>query len=248
MILVIDVGNTNIKYAIYKGDEQIAFYKSNTKGNHNFLLEIKRILSMTTESVDECVYISVVPSFDSKIIAALVKLNISYFIINTNINTNLILSETVKSELGNDLLCIASIGYYINKEEMLALSLGTASAMMHIDDKGEVKHCLIFPGLKSGAKNLFESAEQLEEIDFTNDVSFLALNTKNALKSGIVYAYVGSIKYLIDKFKEIFNKNLFVIVAGGMSEFIKRYCEEIDYCDRDLVMKGGLYLYNLNKK
>lgn len=247
IILVVDVGNTNIKFAIYQNNKQIAFHKIDTKIKHNFKKEIDFVLNNGELNPHKCVYVSVVPSIDKELIEAFKILNFKIFIVNTKIKTNIILNDIAKAELGNDLLCIAAYSYYFYQKELIALSLGTASAIIHIDKDGELKHSLIFPGLKSGAKNLFESAEQLDEIDLDNHTELLALDTKNALKAGIIYAYVGSVKYIIDQYRKLIHPQLLVIASGGMSKLVKQYCDEIDYCDRDLVMKGALYLYSINK-
>lgn len=246
VVLVIDIGNTNIKFAIYQGQKQLLFDKVNTKCKNDYNQIIDNLLAKTKIKPCKCVFVSVVPSVETEILNSLKLKSIQIFIINTKIKTNLILNDIVKNELGNDLLCMAAYGYYLYKKELIVLSLGTASAMIHIDGFGEIKHSLIFPGLKSGAKNLFESAEQLEEIDLDNHTDILALDTKNALKAGIIYAYVGSIKFIINQYKKLINDQLIVIASGGMSKLIKQYCNDIDYCDRDLIMKGALFLKELN--
>lgn len=247
IILVIDVGNTNIKFAVYQQEKQLSFHKVNTKEKHNFQKELSFVLNNGEIQPNCCVFVSVVPSINTQIQSALDALSIQTFVISTAIKTNLHFNDVVQNELGNDLLCMAAYSHHKFKTELLALSLGTASAIIHITGDGEIKHSLIFPGLKSGAKNLFESAEQLDEIDLDSHTELLALDTKSALKSGITYAYVGSIKYIIQEYKRLIHPDIVVVASGGMSSLVKQYCQEIDYCDRDLVMKGALYLYSLNR-
>lgn len=246
--LIIDVGNTNIKFAIYDGYEQVYFNFYQTRQDHNYLSYFNDIYAKFKKNdIEVVIYVSVVPSIDNELIEVIKKEELFLFEINTNLKLNIKINEIAKKELGNDLLCLAAFSYEIYKQDLLAISLGTASAIIHIEDDGSLKHCLIFPGLKSGALNLFESAEKLNKTNLEKPASILALDTENALRAGITYAYIGSIKYIIQEYKKELKKDFKVVVSGGFGSMIEKNCEEVDYYDRDLVIKGAMLLYEKNK-
>lgn len=248
MKLVVDVGNTNIKFAFYKEFEQQHFISIPTRKDYNFKQELENIFKQVDlKDITVTIYVSVVPSIDELFINELRAINLNVFVIDTSIKTNVILNQIAKKELGNDLLCLAAIGYYIFNQEFLAISMGTASALIHIDDSGTLKHSLIFPGLKSGARNLFDSAEKLEAIDISKPESILALNTNAALRAGIAYAYIGSIDYILRRYQQELDRDFLVIASGGLGQMVKDGCDIIDYYDRDLVIKGALFLYEYNQ-
>lgn len=246
--LIIDVGNTNIKFAVYEGFDQRYFNAYQTKQEHDYFSYFKDIYAQfKKDDIEVLIYVSVVPSIDSELLEVIKKEKINLFEINTSLKLNIKINDVAKKELGNDLLCLASISYEIYKQDLLAISLGTASAIIHLEKDGSLKHCLIFPGLKSGAMNLFESAEKLCKINLEKPDSILALDTKNALRAGITYAYIGSIKYIVEEYRKELGTDFKVVVSGGFGKMIEENCEEVDYYDRDLVIKGAMLLYEKNK-
>lgn len=248
MKMVIDVGNTNIKFVLFNQNQAVTFKVLNTKEENDFKSFLQDFLKDTEiKHIKAVIYVSVVERIDLLLKPTIKELGLKLFEINTNLKLNFKMSATVKQEIGHDLICLAYYAYHHFKSACLAISLGTASACVYLDDQGYLKYCLIFPGLKTGAYNLFSSAEKLKQINLEKVDTILAQNTEQALRSGIIYSYIGSIKYIIKEYQKELQTDFKVLLAGGLANLVGSYCDEIAYYHRDIVIQGALLIYEYNQ-
>lgn len=233
---LIDVGNTNIKIYNYNDviiDKLILKHEDfNEEKFLNFFKESKLVI-----------YASVKPSIDEKIKNLLQ--NYNFFIIDNKIKTNLKMSKENRAVIGADLLAAASYSYHYFKKELLLISLGSANALIHVDNEANLKHCLIWPGLFTSAKSLFAN-ELLYDIELNNADSILADNTSSGINKGIIYAFDGALKHIIECYQKELGCAIIVCACGGNLKFLNQARKLIDYTDNDLIMKGMLYLYEFN--
>ena len=249
MELIIDAGNTNIKYALIDQGKIVRTHRFKSASDSAFAVERKVFLKdIDIKSIDGIIFSSVVPSLNERILDSFRDIPVEPFIINGHVKSHIKMSETIMDEMGADLMCVCEAAYQLNgKKAVMALSLGTASVLLVIGDDGSLLNSLIYPGLVSGSSSLFGNTELLESVELNAVDNLVAHNTKEALLSGIVFSYIGALKYLIRENEEYFGRDFRVYACGGIAHVIGDKVEEIDIYDDDLIYKGAMMLWEMNR-
>lgn len=247
MLLTIDLGNTSAKFAIFDGDQQICFLNIDSKQD-DYTAIIKNFLyrnNLKEDLIEDVIISSVVPNI-SKVLEKVI-LNVfnkeAIFISPTNDYGIKIETENVE-EVGSDLLVMCAYAYHLFKQELLVVSLGTASVICHVDNEGSFKHCIISPGYGKIAETLWGNAAKLPEFELKRTLTFLANNTIDAMNVGIYQGYIGTIRYLLTGIKAELNKEPKIVACGGFGKEIVKDIKEIEYYEADMVTSGLHYIYN----
>ncbi len=246
MLLTIDLGNTSLKLAIFENENKIASNVYDDFDNEYGAL-IKNFLyrnNVSEKLVSDCVVSSVVPSSSKILLNELRRiLNKEPIFINSSMNLGIKVKTANPDEVGSDLLAMSSYAYNLYKEELLVVSIGTATVVNHITKEGEFKHCIISPGYGKIAKCLWGNAAKLPEFKPEKTNTFLADNTIDAMNVGLYQGYIGSLKYLIKGIKEELNINPKIVACGGFGKEIVKDIDEIEYYEPDMVTSGLNYIY-----
>lgn len=247
MLLAIDLGNTSLKLAIFKEDENIASCIYDSKQDDYGAL-IKNFLyrnNLSETSIDDCIVSSVVPSSSEKLKIDLENVfNKEPIFYDVDNPLGITVDTPNPKEVGSDLLIMCAYAHnkYPN-EELLVLSLGTASVISHVTSDGVFKHCIIAPGFGKLAQTLYGNAAKLPEFDLTKTHTFLANTTIDAMNVGIYQGYIGSLRYLMAGIKGELQITPRVIACGGFGKEIVNDIKEIEYYEPDLVITGLNYIY-----
>lgn len=246
MLLTIDVGNTNIKLALYENDERIAFDMLDSKpiDFKSFILSFLYKSNIREAQLDDSILSSVVPSLTGPIISALEEItNKEPIVINSEHHYGIEISENIKDEVGSDLLVTCAYAYQMNKKELLVVSLGTATVIAHVSEDGKFENCLIAPGFNSMASAIFSKAAQLPEFTPHKNDSFLATSTVGAMNIGVYDGFIGMIRYLINGIKVELKTSPIVVGCGGVGKEIAPYISELVSYDPDMVTTGLNFIY-----
>lgn len=246
MLLTIDVGNTNIKLALYEDDNRIAFDMLDSKpiDFKSFILSFLYKSNIRETQLDDSILSSVVPNLTGPIISALEEItNKEPIVINEDHHYGIEISENIKDTVGSDLLVTCAYAYQTNKQELLVVSLGTATVIAHVSADGKFENCLIAPGFNSMASAIFSKAAQLPEFTPSKNDSFLATSTVDAMNIGVYDGFIGMIRYLINGIKVQLKTSPIVIGCGGVGKEIAPYISELQSYDPDMVTTGLNFIY-----
>ena len=141
------------------------------------------------------------------------------------------------------LLVTCAYAYQTNKQELLVVSLGTATVIAHVSADGKFENCLIAPGFNSMASAIFSKAAQLPEFTPSKNDSFLATSTVDAMNIGVYDGFIGMIRYLINGIKVQLKTSPIVIGCGGVGKEIAPYISELQSYDPDMVTTGLNFIY-----
>lgn len=172
--------------------------------------------------------------------------NIDPIIVNCNINMNITINTQNPSELGADRIVDAVSAYKIYGGPIMVIDFGTATTYDIVNEKGEFIAGITSPGIRITAESLWQKTAKLPEIEIKKPSSILARNTVESMQAGIVYGYIGQVKYIIKEAKKELGYDFRVVATGGLGKIL---CEHIDFIeyDHDLTIKGLKYLYDMNK-
>lgn len=256
MILVIDVGNTNITFGVYDGDNLVSSFRMTTqmsRTSDEFGIMLISLLSnngIGKDKIDGVMIASVVPKVMHALSNAINKyIGKKPYIVGPGIKTGIKIATDNPREIGPDLIVGAVAAYELYGGPVLVIDFGTATTYVAVNEKGEFFTGVVAPGIRISAKALWEDTAKLPEVEIVKPKSILAKETISSMQAGLVYGQIGQTKYIINEMKrESGLTDMKVIATGGLGRLIAAETEEIDVYDPNLVLEGLKILYNKNSK
>lgn len=256
MILVVDVGNTNIVLGVYKKDELIANWRMTTANNRTadetgiILLAFFKNAGIDPNGLEDAIISSVVPNIMYSLTHGIRKyFNIEPIIVEAGMKTGINIKMDNPKELGADRIVNMVAVNEIYGGPSVVIDYGTATTYDVIDEKGLFVTGLTAPGIKVCSDALFQKSAQLPKIEIKKPKSIVVRNTVGSLQAGIVLGHIGETIHIINCIKEELNMpNLKVIATGGLARIIEEEKGIFDILDPMLTLKGLRILYEKNKK
>lgn len=256
MILCIDVGNTNIKYAVFDRNELKVSFRVSTdlkRTSDEYGAQITDMLSVNHISPMEIkggIFSSVVPSLDYTIEHMLrVYFNIVPKQIAPGMRTGLKMRVDNAHEVGADRIVnnVSALKKYGCGKPMVVIDFGTATTFNILGADGEFIGGVIAPGIKGALDSLVSGTAKLPRVEIEAPKSVIATNTVTNMQAGIVFGFAGLVQYIVKKIKkELKTSDVLTVATGGFSETIAKETDCIDVIDRMLTLDGLKYLYDLN--
>lgn len=256
MIICIDIGNTNIKYAIYDGDNlkfsfRVATDLKQTSDEYGAqLVSMLQFNGVSVKEVSGGIFSSVVPSLDYTIEHMLkLYLNITPKQIAPGLKTGLSMRADNAREVGADRIVnnVAAIKKYGCGKPMIVVDFGTATTFNVLNSSYEFIGGVIAPGIRGSLDSLVSGTAKLPRVEIEAPKSVIATNTVTNMQAGIVFGFAGLVEYIVKKIKnELGVKEVLTIATGGFSEIIAKETKCIDLIDKKLTLYGLKYLYDLN--
>ena len=255
MILTLDIGNTNIKTALFDGMELVQYWRVSTNRNMSsdeygiLLMNLFSHNHIKPEQVEGIMMSSVVPQINFTV----EHMCRNYFgmdplKIGPGIKTGINIKYENPRELGSDRIANAVAAYELYGGPCITIDFGTATNFGVISEKGEFLGGAIRPGLKLSAEALTERAAKLPRFELTKPEHIIGRNTVTNMQSGIIYGYIGQVNYLVERMKqELGEPNAKVVATGGLSVLVAEESNVIDVMDGLLTLKGLRLIYEKNK-
>lgn len=249
-----DVGNTNIKYALFDSEKLALSFRVATehkKTSDEYGGQLLSILGNNGIKVSEItggIISSVVPQLDytlERMCHTYIK--IKPLLLAPGLKTGLNLRVDNAKEVGADRVVnnVAAVRKY--GAPLIVVDFGTATTFNVIDAKGEFIGGVIAPGIKGSLDSLVNGTAKLPRVEIERPANVIGKNTVTNMQSGIVYGFAGLVEYLVRKIKrEIKCDEVKTVATGGFSEIIAREISCIDVVDKLLTLEGLKYLYDLN--
>lgn len=255
MLLVVDVGNTNITMGIMEGQEILGTFRMTTKDSRTsdeygvLVYDMIRRKGFKPEEIEDTIIASVVPKIMYSFTNAIYK----YFgknpiIVGPGIKTGISIKTSNPKQLGADRIVDAVAAYEIYGGPALVIDYGTATTYDLINEKGEFLAGLIVPGIQTSANVLWQAAAKLPEIEIKKPKTILAKDTVSSMQAGVYFSCIGETSYIVKRFKrETGIKDLKVIATGGLGKIVYDEKGLIDIYDQNLTLKGLQILYEKQK-
>ena len=255
MILLVDVGNTNIVIGVYKENECIVSWRISTdtkKTSDEYSIQVMQLLNqydLNPKEVKGIIISSVVPN----VMHALENFCIKYcekkpMIVGPGIKTGLNIKYDNPKQVGADRIvnAVAAIEKY--GSPLIIVDFGTATTFCAISDKAEYLGGTICPGLKISSEALFNGAAKLPRVELIKPGKTICKATVEAMQAGIIYGYVGQVEKIISMMKkELGSEDIKVVATGGLSSLIHSETDSIDHIDKFLTLEGLRLIHLKNK-
>ena len=254
MILTLDIGNTNMKTALFDGMEMKQYWRLSTNRNRTSdeygmaMMNLLNHYGIDRSEVEGIMMSSVVPQINFTI----EHMCRSYFgmeprFIGPGVKTGINIKYENPRELGSDRIASAVAAYELYGGPCITIDFGTATTFGVISAKGEFLGGAICPGLRLAADALTERTAKLPRFELVKPENVIGRNTVTNMQAGIVYGYIGQIKYLVNRMKkEMGVEGIKVIATGGLAVLVAGESSVIDVMDGLLTLKGLRIIYEKN--
>lgn len=257
MILVIDVGNTNIVFGIYEDenllyDWRIASLKDRTSDEYGLLFnQVFQLNDIEIKNIESIIISSVVPPLMHTLSTMCKKyFNINPIIIGPGVKTGMHIKYDNPKEVGADRIVNAVAGYEKYGGPLIVVDFGTAITFDSISKEGDYLGGVITPGINISTEALFLRTSKLPKVEIVKPTKIIGKNTINSIQSGIMYGYIGMVDYIIEKMIEEMDSNveeIKVIATGGFGGLIGNESKYIEKVDKMLTLDGLRIIYERNR-
>ena len=230
MNLILDVGNSLLKIALFKKSELIQKFKF----SENYKRNIEDIISNNnvTHSI-----ISNVGRIDDSIINIL-KESTNLLLVSNQLKIPFKNLYKSKNTLGQDRLALVSAAAFnFPNENVLIVDVGSCITYDFKNNNNEYLGGGISPGISMRFKSLNTFTSNLPLIDFDSIYQLIGNNTKNSITSGVVNGTISEINGIIQQYREEF-KNIRIILTGGDSNFLLKRIKNTIFADRNFLLIG----------
>lgn len=253
MLLVIDIGNTNIVIGLYEGTALTHHWRLQTntrKTEDEYGVLMRQLFADAGDprDISGCILSSVVPPMQSMFVTMIER----YFgarpmVVGPGIKTGMpILAENPR-EVGADRIVNAVAAYARTADATIVVDFGTATTFDAISPEGEYLGGAICPGVAISADALYVRASKLPRVDVVAPPRVIGRNTVSAMQSGIVYGYVGLVNGMVARFERELGRRSHVVATGGLGRLFTEHCETVDEYDPDLTLNGLRLLWERNR-
>lgn len=254
MLLVIDVGNTNTCFGVFKGDELIFNWRIATKIERtsdelailtlNFF-QFKKILSSEIKGV---IISCVVPPLLNSLIDMLKRyFSISPLIVGPGIKTGMPILYKNPKEVGADRIVNAVAAYEKYKRDVIAVDFGTATTFDYVSKNGEYVGGAISPGIMISVDALFQQTSKLPRIELIKPATVIGKDTIHSMQAGIIYGFISLVDGIVERIKMEVGGEPPVIATGGIGNLIFSDLKTITEYDEFLTLKGLKIIYERNR-
>lgn len=246
MLLVIDVGNTNIVVGVFDGDNlkfswRIRTERNTTEDEFSFLVSgLFARSGITFEQIQKTVISCVVPPM----VTILDKFGCKYLgraphWIDAKSYPGLPLLVNNPREVGADRIVNAVGAYHRYRTSLIIIDFGTATTFDAISGQGEYLGGAISPGIGISAEALFSHASKLPRVEiFTPPAVVVGKDTISCIQSGIIFGYAGLVDGIVARMKTEMQSAPKVIATGGLAPLIKDVTATIEEVAPDLTLQG----------
>lgn len=249
MLLVADVGNTNVVFALFDGTGEIktrwriATDPRRTGDEYAvWLLQLMQIEGFSRDDVTQIIFASVVPRADHNLTVLAQK----YFGITPLIAGKgdapwgFEIDVDQPNSLGADraLNCVAAHEKY--EGDLIVVDFGTATKFEALDFNGTYKGGIIAPGINLSLDALVGKTAKLPRIAIRapETRSVIGRNTEDQMLIGVFWGYVAMMEGLIEKMRAEIGRPAKVIATGGLAILFDDNTEIFDVVDNDLTIQG----------
>jgi type III pantothenate kinase len=253
MLLAIDVGNTNIKFALVEGKDIRTRWRIATDARRTadeyavWLLRLIELEGFSRDDVHAVIVSTVVP----RALHNIQMLASKYFGVEALIagrapvEWGIALDIPDPKALGSDRAVNAISAHSLLEGDLIVISFGTATTFDHIDFRGAYKGGSIAPGVNLSLEALVAAAAKLPRIaiEAPESDSVIGNTTEGQMLIGIYWGYVAMLEGIIARMKREIGRPVKVVATGGLAPLFEQRQHLFDAIDPDLTLRGLAILY-----
>jgi type III pantothenate kinase len=252
MLLVADVGNTQIHLGVYDGEILVNSWRLSTRAtdtSDEVLTKLRALLAECEKPllIDQVAIASVVPAQSGEWVAATQKLSGSKpLLLNHETTGGPAYDYGSPSEIGADRIADAVGAIVLYGAPVIVVDFGTATNIEVINREGAFVGGIIAPGLVTSADALFSAAARLPRIDIETPPQVIGKNTRMAVQSGLTYGEIDRIDGLVRRVFDELGYTCPVVATGGLSSRVLGLSSTITHVNDSLTLEGLRLIFQKN--
>ena len=254
MLLVIDVGNTNMVLGVYKDTElldhwRISTDRQRTTDEYGVLIrELFYLNDLRADDINAIIISSVVPP----VVPTLERMCQRYFgisplVIGPGVKTGMDIRYDNPREVGADRIVNAVAAYEKYGGPVIIVDFGTATTFCAVDAKGVYLGGSICPGIGISTEALVQRTAKLPRIELKRTDSVICRNTIESMQAGVFYGFVGQVEGIVSRMRRELDMSARVVATGGLAVVIAPATKAIDVVEPMLTLEGLRIIYERNR-
>lgn len=254
MLLVVDIGNTNVVLGIYEGQALKAHWRlatdAKTTSDEYGILFTNLLTSagILPLQISGAIMSNVVPALTGTFETLIEQ----YFhqrplFVTSDTETGLKIRYANPREIGSDRLVNAAAAYHKYRRDLIVVDFGTATTFCTITKDAEYLGGVIAPGLGISAEALFARAAKLSKVELTRPKTVIGVDTASSIQSGLLFGYAGLVDALVRRIEQELGRPAYVIATGGLSSVVAPETSTIQKLEPLLTLEGLELLYRRAK-
>ena len=253
MLLVIDVGNTNIVLGIFKDQELVDHWRVSTdrlRTTDEYGVLIRHLFylnGVNSEEIDAIIISSVVPP----VMPTLERMCQRYFgltplVIGPGVKTGMDIKYDNPREVGADRIVNAVAAYEKFGGPGIIIDFGTATTFCAVDKKGTYLGGAICPGIGISTDALVQRTAKLPRIEVVQAEKVICRNTVESMQAGVFYGFVGQVDGIVSRMRKELGCKAKVVATGGLAVIVAPATDAIDVVEPMLTLEGLKIIYDRN--
>ena len=254
MLLVIDVGNTNMVLGVYKDTELLDHWRISTDGQRTtdeygvLIRELFYLNDLRADDINAIIISSVVPP----VVPTLERMCQRYFglsplLIGPGVKTGMDIRYDNPREVGADRIVNAVAAYEKYGGPVIIVDFGTATTFCAVDAKGVYLGGSICPGIGISTEALVQRTAKLPRIELKRTDSVICRNTIESMQAGVFYGFVGQVEGIVSRMRRELDMSARVVATGGLAVVIAPATKTIDVVEPMLTLEGLRIIYERNR-
>ena len=249
MLLAVDVGNTNVVFAVMEGRSIRARWRIATDARRTgdeyavWLTQLMALEGIPRDAIENVIVSTVVP----RALHNIDVLSQKYFGKTPWIAGQAPVEYGFRADvddprsLGADRAVNAVAAQAKYPGDKIIIDFGTATTFDVIDFTGAYKGGIIAPGINLSLDALVSAAAKLPRIAIeapTRTKTVIGTNTEDQMHIGVFWGYVAMMEGLVERIRAEIGRPTKVIATGGLAILFDPYTEVFDVVDSDLMFDG----------
>ena len=254
MLLCVDVGNTNIVMGLYSADRLRTHWRISTDHQEmpdEYGMLLTSLLGHSrfeVSDIDGACMASVVPPLTDVFTEMLMQyVDVEPLVVDTGTRTGVAIRYDNPREVGADRVVNAAAAHRLYGGPACIVDFGTGTTFDALSARGEYLGGAIAPGIRIAAEALFQRAAKLQRVDLQRPPNPIGTNTVDAMRSGILFGYVGLVEGMVARFRGELGPDMRVIATGGLGALMAAETDVIDFVNPWLTLEGLRIIYELNR-
>lgn len=237
MLLAVDIGNSNIKFGIFRGIKLLSKFSIPTR-RESVAADLHSAVGLGYP-ISAAIVCSVVPEVNDAMTEFLRKRYcVEPTLVTNDFDFALKINYEPLSDAGTDRIVNAFSAVEKYAPPCIICSFGTALTIDVVDKNRVLLGGLIAPGLGVIAKTLHLNTSRLPDVKIERPSSLIQNTTVGSIQSGVFFGYLSLAKGLISRVKKENGSDPKVIATGGFAPLIAENTRLIDIVDENLLLDG----------